>query len=124
MNGDRSVNQDSIFKENINDKAKIKLGTSKSNKQQQQVTLNSHYNNNKSEEDPVAIKDVISEENINDNVKNGQESKKSDENRKRTILNNYNNEFQYQCPYGNSKINKVTVSPHIVFRMEYVNIPV
>ena len=99
MDDDLFVNQDSIFKENINDNIKNKLGANKSNKQQQQVILNSRDSYNELEDDHVAIKGATSEENIDDNVKNVQESEKSDENRKRTILNNYDNAFQYQCPY-------------------------
>ena len=118
MDDDPFVNQDSIFKDHANANVESKIGANKSDKRQHNVTLNNHDSYNALEDQPIAFKGAISEENIDDNVENAQESKKLDENRKRMILNNYKNAFQYQCPNGNLKINKVTVSLYMVFRIE------
>ena len=122
MDNDPFVNQNSIFKENINDNVKKKLGVSKSDKQQQQVILNSHGSYNELTYDSVIINGAISEEDIDDNVKNAQESEKSDGNRKRTILNNYDDAFHYECPYGNLKTNIHSFSHRVRSKHSFVKL--
>lgn len=115
MEDDPFANQESIFPENINDNVKNVHGAIKSDNQQTRVKLNSHDSYNKLENDPIATKGAISEDNIDDNVKNTHDSKKFHGNRKRGILNNYDSMFQYQCPYGKLKTDKVTRSLYTVF---------
>ena len=114
MEDDPVANQESIFQENINDNVKNVHGAIKSDNQQKRVILNSHDSYNKLKNDHVAI----SEDNIYDNVKNTHDPNKSDGNRKRGIINNYDSMFQYQCPHGNLKTNKVIRSLYLVFRIE------
>lgn len=114
MEDDPFANQERPIPENINDGVKIGPGAIKSDNQQKQLIFNSHDSYNKLENDIVAI----SEDNIDDNVKNMHDSNKSYGNQKQGIINSYDSMFQYQCPNGNVKTNKVIRSLYMVFRIE------